>query len=380
MTTSQDHRITINTPDDGLIELVFGEASPEQRVECFKQAGRTFVRSVPEDQWVAAEKQLEQLPLLRGKGCRHWCLYKPDAPKEIVSSLRAIRREVLIRDERGVRQETGYDIAMVATDAKYRGHGLASFLTRKVGEWADGPGAAPVTTLYTAVGPFYVKLGWELLPAPQVSCELPPGVSLDALQRKRGGNQLLPTRLAGPDEMPDLCNRDIAQLRTRVEAYDLAPNTSLVTTLPIPEQLEWYQEMAKLQSLTWCNGREIKAVGAICEEADTWILWYQDLSHKELKIVRVKPGYGNPDLTKQALVQLLSRAMEEAVSWEGLLAKIMIWDPSSEVLGALEMLGKEMGFTPKSEMRDGVNQTSIRWAKADKRQTIFWPNEYYACN
>ncbi|KAK7948522.1 uncharacterized protein PG986_009408 [Apiospora aurea] len=380
MTTSQDNRITINTPNDGPIEAVFGEASPEQRVECFKQAGCSFVWSVPEDQWIAAEEQLGQLPLLRGKGCRHWCLYKADAPNEIISSLRTIRREVLIRDEQGVRQETGYDIAMVATDAKYRGHGLASFLMRKVGEWADGPGAAPVTTLYTAVGPFYVKLGWELLPAPQVSFELPPGVSQDALQRKRGESQLLRTRLVGPGEMPDLCSRDIAQLRSQVEAYDLAPNTSLVTTLPIPEQLEWYQEMAKLQSLTWCEGREVEAVGAICEEADAWILWYQDLRNKELKIARVKPGYGDTDLTKQALVQLLSRAMEEALSWEGLLVKIVIWDPSSEVLGALEILGKELGFTPKSEMRDGVNQTSIRWAKAENRQTVFWPNEFYACN
>ncbi|KAK8086725.1 hypothetical protein PG994_001699 [Apiospora phragmitis] len=380
MTSDQDDRITINTPNDGPIEVVFGESSPEQQVECFKQAGRTFVRSAPEDLWVAAEEQLAQLPLLRAKGCRHWCLYRADTPNEIISSLRTIRREVLIRDSQGVRQETGYDICMVATDAKYHGHGLASFLTRKVGEWADGPGAAPVTTLYTSVGPFYVKLGWDLLPAPQVSFELPLGVSRDALQRKREKGQSLQTRLVGPDEMPDLCNRDISQLRSQVEAYDLTPNTSLVRTLPIPEQLEWYQEMAKLQSLNWCDGREVKAVGAVCEEANTWILWYQDLSRKELKITRVKPGYGNPDLTKQALVQLLVRAMEEALSWEGLLAKIVIWDPSSEVHGALQVLGKELGFTTKSEMRDGVNQTSIRWANAENRQTIFWPNEYYACN
>lgn len=380
MSTSHDDRVTIDTSFNGPIEVVFGEASPEQRVECFKQAGRVFVRSVPEDLWVAAEKQLEQLPLLREKGCRHWCLYRADAPNEIVSSLRAIRREVLIRDGERVRQATGYDICMVATDPKYRGHGLASFLTRKAGEWADGPGAAPVTTLYTSIGPFYVKLGWELLPAPQVSFELPSDVRRDALQRKREERQSPPTALVGPDEMSDLCNRDIAQLRSQVEAYDLAPDTSLVTTLPIPEQLEWYQEMAKLQSLAWCEGREVEAVGAVCEEADTWILWYQDFNRKELKIVRVKPGYGNPDLTKQTLVKLLSRAMEEALSWKGILLKIVIWDPSFELHGALEMLGKELVFAPKSEMRDGVNQTSIRWAKGENRKTIFWPNEYYECN
>ncbi|KAK8006687.1 hypothetical protein PG991_012984 [Apiospora marii] len=377
---SQNDRIIINTPTDGPIKVVFGEASPEQRVECFKQAGRTFVRSVPEDLWVAAEKQLEQLPLLSEKGYRHWCLYRADAPNEIASSLRTIRRKVLIRDGERVQQATGYDISMVATDPKYRGHGLASFLMRKAGEWADGPGAAPVTTLYTSVGPFYVKLGWELLPAPQVSFELPSGVSRDALQRNREKRQSLPTRLVGPDEMPDLCNRDIAQLRSQVEAYDLAPDTSLVTTLPIPEQLEWYQEMAKLQSLTWCEGREVEAVGAMCGEADTWILWYQDFSRKELKILRVKPGYGNPDSTKQALEELLLRAMEEVLSWEGKLLKVVIWDPNPEVHGALGILGKELGFTPKSEMRNGVNQTSIRWAKGENRKTIFWPNEYYACN
>lgn len=380
MTSGQDDRITINTPTDGPIEVVFGEASPEQRVECFKQAGRTFVRSVPEDLWVAAEKQLEQLPLLREKGCRHWCLYRADAPNDIASSLRTIRREVLIRDGDRVRQETGYDISMVATDPKYRGHGLASFLMRKVGDWADGPGAAPVTALYTSVGSFYVKLGWDLLPAPQVSFELPSGVSRETLQRKREEKQFLPIRLVGPDEMPNLCNRDVAQLRSQVEAYDLAPDTSLVTTLPIPEQLEWYQEMGKLQSLTWCEGREIEAVGAVCEEADKWILWYQDFNRKELKILREKPGYGNPNSTKQSLVQILLHAMEEALSWEGKLLKIVIWDPSPEMLGALEILGKELGFAPKSELRDGVNQTSIRWAKGENRQTIFWPNEYYACN
>ncbi|KAK7977826.1 hypothetical protein PG988_005316 [Apiospora saccharicola] len=379
MSSSQDDRITINTSTDGPIELVFGEASPGQRVECFKQAGRTFVQGVPEDLWVAAEKQLEQLPLLREKGCWHGCLYKADAPNEIASSLRAIRRKVLIRDGERARQETGYDIAFVATDPKYRGNGLASFLMRKASEWADGPGAASVTTLYTSVGSFYVKHGWELLPAPQVSFELPSGMSRDFLQREREERQFLPTRLVGPDEMPELCNRDVVQLRSQVEAYDLAPDTSLVTTLPIPEQLEWYHEMAKLQSLTWCEGQEVEAVGAVCEEADTWILWYQALSRKQLTILRVKPGYGNSDLTKKALVQLLLRAIEEALSWEGML-KVMIWDPSPIVHEALEILGKEMGFAPTSELRDGVNQTSIRWANGENRKTVFWPNEYYACN
>ncbi|KAK7980884.1 hypothetical protein PG989_013341 [Apiospora arundinis] len=380
MTTSQGDRITINTVTDGPIEVVFAEATPEQKAECFKQAGRTFVRGIPEELWVTAEEALDQLPLLQGKGCLHWCLYKAGAPKEIISSLRAIRRELLIRDAQGVRQEIGYDICFVATDEKYRGHGLASFLMRKVAEWFDGPGATPVTTLYTAVGNFYVSFGWDLLPAPQVSFQLPSGLNRDTLQRKREESQSLPTRTVGPHEVADFCKRDIAQLRPQVEAYDLAPDTSLVTTLPIPEQFEWYRGLAKLQSDSWCGGREIDTVGAVCDEADIWMLWHHDLRKKELKISRVKPAYGNPDLTTQTLVQLLRRAIEEAVSWEGLFESVVIWEPSPEMNGALEILGKELDFTPKSEMRVGVNHTSLRWAKAENRPTIFWPNEYYAYN
>jgi len=380
MTSTQGDRITINTVTDGPVEVVFGEATPEQKAECFKQAGRTFVRGIPKDLWVNAEEQLDQLPLLQGKGCLHWCLYKAGAPKEIISSLRAIRRQLLIRDAHDVRQETGYDICFVATDEKYRGHGLASFLMKKVAEWFDGPGAVPVTTLYTAVGQFYVPFGWDLLPAPQVSFEIPPDVSRDSLQPKQEESQSSPTRAVRPHDVADLCNRDIAQLRLQVEAYDLAPNATLVTTLPIPEQLEWYRGLAKLQCDSWCGGREIDNVGAIYDEADTWMLWHHDLRKKELKISRVKPNYGNSELTTQALVQLLLRAMEEANSWEGMFERIVIWDPSPEVSRALETLGDNLGFKPKSEMRDGVNHTSIRWAKAENRQTIFWPNEYYAYN
>ncbi|KAK8107508.1 uncharacterized protein PG998_009521 [Apiospora kogelbergensis] len=379
MTSNQSDRITINTAD-GTIELVFGEATPEQKAECFKQAGRTFVRGIPEDLWTNAEEQLDLLPLLQGKGCLHWCLYKAGTPKEIVSSLRAIRRELLIRDAQGVRPETSYDICFVATDEKYRGHGLASFLMRKVAEWFDGPGAVSLTTLYTAVGQFYVPFGWDLLPAPQVSFDLPPDVSRGILQRKREESPSLPTRVVGPHDVADLCSRDIAQLRPQVEAYDLAPDTSLVSTLPIPEQFEWYRGLAKLQSDSWCGGREIANVGAICDAADTWMLWHHDLRKKEFKISRVKPNYGDHEQTKQALVQLLLCAMEEAISWEATFEKVVIWDPNPEVIGALEILGRDMGFTPKSEMRVGTNHTSLRWAKDEKRQTVFWPNEYYAYN
>lgn len=127
----------------------FGEATAEQRPECYKLGATGFRHPLTTEQYVQREKFVDTLPLTRDTGWRFWCLYNGEHPKQILSSCKTIVRDLIIRDASGVRRERGYCIASVVSDSAYRGHGLASFLLKKVVEWMDGPGHGAVSFLYT---------------------------------------------------------------------------------------------------------------------------------------------------------------------------------------------------------------------------------------
>lgn len=132
--------------------VVFGEANPEQQVRCYQLAAMAFGPPLSEADYVEREEYLGQRPLARNKGWRIWCLSLAEDPSEVLATCKTIRKDLVVRDSDGSREEQAYCIASVFTNPRYRGHGFASLLMKHVAEWMDGPGSAAASMLYTIVG------------------------------------------------------------------------------------------------------------------------------------------------------------------------------------------------------------------------------------
>ena len=130
-------------------DVRFGEATSDQRLECYKLAAAAFGPALSEPDFIERETILNDQPLTRNGGCRVWCLYRANAPSQVLSTCRTIRRTIFFKDSHGVREDIGYCIASVVTNTEYRGQGLASLLLQNVAQWLDEPGRAAVSMLYS---------------------------------------------------------------------------------------------------------------------------------------------------------------------------------------------------------------------------------------
>lgn len=137
---------------EGPMAIVFGEATPEQQIQCCKLVSAAFGSPLSEEDFLEREKHLGQQPLTRNHGWRCWCLSPPNKPNHVLATCKTIRRNLLVRDASGSREQQGYCISSVVTDSRYRQLGLASFLLKRVAEWMDGPGDGIASMLYCSIG------------------------------------------------------------------------------------------------------------------------------------------------------------------------------------------------------------------------------------
>ena len=135
------------------VEVAFGEATPEQQLQCCKLAGTAFAAPLSQDQYVELEDYLGSLPLAVHKGRRYWCLFPSNNPNRILATCKTLHRFFLVKDgPAAIRQGDGYCIASVITKSDYRGSGLASVLLSHVADWMDGAGAGTASMLYCSIG------------------------------------------------------------------------------------------------------------------------------------------------------------------------------------------------------------------------------------
>jgi hypothetical protein len=137
---------------NGPLNIVFAEATPDQRVPACEVATAAFAPKLPASVFVEHGDALSDTQLARGKGIRYWCISLADDPASVLTMCGTIRRPLLIRDSESTREEVGYCVFMVATHTQYRRLGLAKMLMNQVAEWLDGPGDVNVSMLYTSVG------------------------------------------------------------------------------------------------------------------------------------------------------------------------------------------------------------------------------------
>ncbi|KAI5861667.1 hypothetical protein GGS23DRAFT_144296 [Durotheca rogersii] len=353
---------------DGSLAVVFAEATtPEERSRCYKLASTAFGKALSEAGYVDREHFLGKLPLVRGNGWRFWTLVTADGPERVVAMCKTMHRDLLVRDARGTRQEQGYCICSVVTDANHRGRGLASILLKNVAEWLDGPGDATASMLYSDVGKFYVSRGWDTLDAFHSTLTRPPSPPPEQAQ-------LVETRHFTKDELPSLCERDVESLKGELSTDGRG---ELMTVLPTGDLVGWLQGRAEFMGNALV-GKASDVKGTICESADAWLYWYHDYDSRKLYVQRIKkPRLGYSDATRtRALAQLLLDALDEAQKWQ--FTGVIVWNPDSEVQSALTLLSQEFGVDVTSEEREQKSVPCVRWRGGEKRSTVILPNEFYA--
>lgn len=151
MTQSLPATATVKGPN-GPLNVVLGEAAPEQILPWCGIVTAAFAPSFPGSAFLTQEEYLAQHPLTLNQGTRFWCVYLADDPTTLLAVTKTVRRQFLVRDSESVREETGYCIGYVGTHPDYRRLGLASLLIKHVAEWLDGPADAAASMLYTSVG------------------------------------------------------------------------------------------------------------------------------------------------------------------------------------------------------------------------------------
>ncbi|KAI1103908.1 hypothetical protein F4804DRAFT_212889 [Jackrogersella minutella] len=363
--------ITIPGPQ-GPLDVIFSEATtPEDRTQCSKLAATAFRKFLSEDEYLEREAYLGDHPLARGTRLRFWSLTLAGDPLQVLALCKTLHRDLLVRDDEGMRVEQGYCICSVATNPQYRGRGLAPAVLRNVAEWMDGPGQATASMLYSDVGEFYVSKGWDVLDTFQSTLTVPS--SIPPLEQRA---KLPKTRLlTADDEISSLCAHDVEDLKDEFRKSDLLPGNTLMTVLPTPDMIDWLHSRVDFMNIKSVSKTPEKK-GSICSSAGSWLYWFHDLHYQTLTIQRVKlPKNQGGEAATQVLAALLLDALEEAAAWKS--SKVVIWNPSPELHSAMKLLATEFGIEVVNEKRESLQIPCIRWRGGEKKLAIVLPTEYY---
>ncbi|KAL7928220.1 hypothetical protein V8C35DRAFT_318689 [Trichoderma chlorosporum] len=353
----------IKTPS-GPLNVIFGEATSEQRLQWCQVVTAAFAPSLPASALVEHEEYLSQHPLTVDQGTRFWSLSLVEDSRMVLAVCKTIRRRFLIRDIESVSERDGYCIGYVATHPDYRRLGLATLLIKQLASWLDGPANATASMLYTSVGDFYVSQGWEIIPS--VISNI---TNLSIASQSKHPAGLPSTRLLTNKEIPALCLRDVADLRENFEKLSVSPDEVHLAVLPSPEMVTWLHEWGDFLNNRFRGGQAPYVHGAICEAADTWLYWHYGFKH--LAISRVV-GKGPPEV----LAALLIDALAEASKWD--FPKVVVWEPNPDLINAMDLLSKKIGIEVETIPRPN-SVTSLRWKGSDNtKKTTLHLNEVYA--
>ncbi|KKP06712.1 hypothetical protein THAR02_01201 [Trichoderma harzianum] len=358
---------TVQGPS-GPLNVVFGEGTPEQHLACCEVIVASYAPSFPASAIAKQEEHLSQHPLTVNQGTRFWCISLDDDTGSVLALCKTIRRRFLVKDSESMREESGYCISTVATHPQYRRLGLATLLIEQVAKWLDGPADAAASMLYTSVGDFYVRSGWQMIPSIISNMT---NISDDSQLGDRAG--LPSTRLLANEEIPTLCERDVADLKASFEKTAVVPDEVHVAVIPSAEMVSWLFEWGDFLNTKLRGGESPYVHGAICEAADTWIYWHHGFKHMAISRVRTPPGV---EASPEVLASLLLDALEEARKWK--FEKVVVWEPSAELISAMDLISKMAGVEVETQARPN-SITSLRWKNADEtKKTTLHLNEVYA--
>ena len=351
-----------------IADVVFSEASPKQQNIAWELNGVSWAKPMSIPDYIKRESHLSQQELTKNGGTRSWILYPKGRPDEFIAGCESTRKTIFIRRPgEEVQEATGYAIASVFTNPAYRKQGMASHLLRCLQAETDKNSEASV--LYSDIGRiFYSQLGWPAYPSQQGTLQL---LTEGAFTSPN------PARPLKIDDLPALCERDVAHLRERLAAAPKS-NKTLLAFAPTFPQIAWH--LAREEYMCGViHRRSIDIRGAAVADGSAWIIWDHDWRDQKLKIVRIaSPGQISDDKRAMAVTILLQAALAEASAWG--LRKVLVWNPDDVVTLGIKGVSNAHEDVVKvvfDERLDG-SIPSLRWRERKSTTTDWVANEYYA--
>jgi GNAT superfamily N-acetyltransferase len=369
--SARPHSITI-TMDGTAIEVLFGEATHRQEIECYKLAATAWGSYLEKDEVIRREELLRHQPLARNGGCQTWCLYRADERSHVLSTCRTLRRDLLLNDPQGVHEEKGYCITSVVTSLPYRGHGLASHMLQNVARWLDGPGDAAISMLYSGMSDFYRKIGWTALSDTEIILSSNPW-----LQEIHGLHVNLEIRLLSDADIDDLCARDLEMLRAEAHRTFVIAKEAKLTILPIGDLVRFQHAHANYMGNLW-HGEEPQNRGAAYQDR-AWLYWYHDYRGRCLCIQHIRNLVQEDEGRLDVTLALILSAFREAEYWN--FTTVTTWSISPRVRKALDILAQENAFNITVRETKRGQKISLRWRNGEERTTCtVMGNEAFAWN
>lgn len=213
-------------------------------------------------------------------------------------------------------------------------------------------------------------MGWQIIPS-IVSTITHPSGTFQASEH----TGLPSSRLLFDEEIPALCDRDVADLKDSFEKATVGEDEVHLAVLPTPDMITYLHKWGDVLN-TKIRGKTPHFHGAICEAADTWIYWHHGFD--KILITRVRTPPKNSQGSSDALASLLLHTLDEARKWG--FSKVTVWEASSELLTAMEFMKKNFNIEVQTEERPN-SVTSVRWKGSDHtKKTILHLNETYAAS
>lgn len=367
-------------------DVVFTRANDSLRKLAWRLNGESWAAPMEIDQYVERESHLSTQELSKDGRCVYWVLTHKDDGTHIVASCESTKKTVFIAGKGtgvndGFVEATGYAIASVYTNPDYRRLGMAAYMLRKLQENMDADSECSV--LYSDIGKtYYANLGWDTFPSDQAT------IHLHADKFNLPDNPK--TRYLTIDELPPLCEKDVAAMKVKFATLAADHTKTHVAFAPDFAQISW--QLAREQFMAGIMfKRQIERRGAITTSGRSWVYWDHDWREKKLKILRFVTLDPDSDVETTGavaseedkvwdLVELLRAAAAEAAQWG--LKKVLIWSPDAMttqgIKGFHNVYEKEVdvifdertdGSIPSFRWKDGRSTADTRWED----------NHYYAC-
>jgi GNAT superfamily N-acetyltransferase len=376
-------------------DMEFSEATAEQRQLSWKLCGHSWASPMSIDDYVEREQHMADHELNRDGGCQYWVLYLKGYPRQVIASCETTRKRMLISDGNGspTREGHGYAIANVYTNPSYRRQGMAAFLLRRVQEQIDTNSDCSV--LYSDSGrSYYAGLGWASFGSHQATLTLlPPSPSTSTQPpsyRSPSTPQTLPLQAS---HLPDLCQRDQAQLTRTFKAIPADDPKTRFAFLPTHGQISWHLARAAFDASRLFPGvvgttdttgttTPSPVIGAITVDKSAWAYWAHDWRRKRLRVLRVvhdDGGTGTSRGVEEAFTALLAAAAVEARRWG--FTKVVLWNPVEAVRVACKGVGNAQPEGVKVVFEDRVEGwvPSLRWNGARPVGGVAWEEHNGYC-
>ncbi|KFX90094.1 hypothetical protein O988_08344 [Pseudogymnoascus sp. VKM F-3808] len=289
--------------------------------------------------YVAREAANGASRLLRDGGVRYWGLTTEEEGGEIYAAVETLKKRVLVQSSKGFDIEDSYGIASVFTPAKYRGHGLAGLMMRKLGEWLDTEEAnCRFSVLFSDVGDFYARHGWAVVPSPEVSLPASPLPTSDPASA--------PTTPITADSLHPYTQSDLLTLTAEVMSPPAPGKHTRLAFIPSITQAEWHFGAEDISAAKLYPDQAPPTIKGATAGA-TYGYWVRDFNERKLIMLRLKAG-GVEAQDVQDIASVLRAAQAEAHKWG--LAKVVVWNPDENIKEACKVItGKDVEVRNRTE-------------------------------